>query len=62
MSDTPVEYRLPPLLMGEHAEEVLRELMEGKYKTEYAKLMGLYSVYYCLSLSERKPWAASYST
>ncbi len=37
MSDTPVEYRLPPLLMGEHAEEVLWELMEGKYKTEYAK-------------------------
>ena len=26
MSDTPVEYRLPPLLMGEHTEEVLRAL------------------------------------
>jgi hypothetical protein len=26
MSDTPVEYHLPPLLMGEHTEEVLREL------------------------------------
>jgi len=26
MSDTPVEYRLPPPLMGEHTEEVLREL------------------------------------
>ncbi len=25
MSDTPVEYRLPPPLMGEHTEEVLRE-------------------------------------
>ena len=26
MSDTPVEYRLPPPLMGEHTDEVLREL------------------------------------
>ena len=26
MSDTPVEYRLHPPLMGEHTEEVLREL------------------------------------
>lgn len=26
MSDTPVDYRLPPLLMGEHAGDVLREL------------------------------------
>jgi CoA-transferase family III len=26
MSETPVEYRLPPPLMGEHTEEVLREL------------------------------------
>ena len=26
MSDTPVEYRLPPPLMGEHTEQVLREL------------------------------------
>jgi crotonobetainyl-CoA:carnitine CoA-transferase CaiB-like acyl-CoA transferase len=26
MSDTPVEYRLPPPLMGQHTEEVLREL------------------------------------
>ena len=26
MSDTPVEYRLPPPLMGEHTEEVLKEL------------------------------------
>ncbi len=26
MSDTPVEYRLPPPLMGEHTEDVLREL------------------------------------
>jgi crotonobetainyl-CoA:carnitine CoA-transferase CaiB-like acyl-CoA transferase len=26
MSDTPVEYRLPPPLMGEHTEEVLRAL------------------------------------
>ena len=25
MSDTPVEYRLPPPLMGEHTEEVLKE-------------------------------------
>ncbi len=29
MSDTPVEYRLPPPLMGEHTEEVLRELRYG---------------------------------
>ena len=29
MSDTPVEYRLPPPLMGEHTEEVLRELGWG---------------------------------
>ena len=26
MSDTPVEYRLPPPLMGEHTQEVLKEL------------------------------------
>ncbi len=30
MSDTPVEYRLPPPLMGQHTEEVLRELEDGK--------------------------------
>ncbi|NOT04524.1 MAG: hypothetical protein HOP27_07970 [Anaerolineales bacterium] len=29
MSDTPVEYRLPPPLMGEHTEDVLRELGYG---------------------------------
>ncbi len=29
MSDTPVEYRLLPPLMGEQAEEVLRELGYG---------------------------------
>ncbi len=30
MSNTPVEYRLPPPLMGQHTEEVLRELEDGK--------------------------------
>jgi crotonobetainyl-CoA:carnitine CoA-transferase CaiB-like acyl-CoA transferase len=30
MSATPVEYRLPPPLMGEHTEEILRELELGK--------------------------------
>jgi hypothetical protein len=35
--DTPVEYHLPPPLMGEHTADVLRELMEGKYKKENAK-------------------------
>jgi crotonobetainyl-CoA:carnitine CoA-transferase CaiB-like acyl-CoA transferase len=30
MSDTPVEYRLPPPLMGEHTEDVLRQLGYGK--------------------------------
>ena len=29
MSDTPVEYRLHPPLMGEHTEDVLRELGYG---------------------------------
>ena len=29
MSDTPVEFRIPPPLMGEHTEEVLRELGWG---------------------------------
>ena len=29
MSETPVEYRIPPPLMGEHTEEVLRELGFG---------------------------------
>ncbi len=29
MSDTPVEYRLPPPLMGEHTTDVLRELEYG---------------------------------
>jgi len=37
MSETPVEYRLPPPLMGEHTEKVLRELVEGKHKTLKAK-------------------------
>ncbi len=30
MSDTPVEYRLPPPLMGQHTEEVLKELGYAK--------------------------------
>jgi crotonobetainyl-CoA:carnitine CoA-transferase CaiB-like acyl-CoA transferase len=30
MSDTPVEYRLPPPLMGEHTKDVLRELRYAK--------------------------------
>ena len=30
MSDTPVVYRLPPPLMGEHTEEVLGELGYGR--------------------------------
>ena len=34
MSDTPVEYRLPPPLMGEHTEEVLRELGYGDEERE----------------------------
>ena len=33
MSDTPVEYRRPPPLMGEHTEEVLRELGYGDEKS-----------------------------
>ena len=42
MSDTPVEYRLPPPLMGEHTEEVLKELGYendggGKYKISNSK-------------------------
>ena len=28
MSDTPVQYRLHPPLMGEHTQEVLRELKD----------------------------------
>ena len=27
MSDTPVEYRLPPPLMGEHTEDVIMDLL-----------------------------------
>ena len=33
-SDTPVQYRLPPPLMGEHTEEVLRELRDRGIKGE----------------------------
>ena len=33
-SDTPVQYRLPPPLMGEHTEEVLRELRDRGMKGE----------------------------
>ncbi len=35
MSDTPVEYRLPPPLMGEHTEDVLRELGFSIIKRDY---------------------------
>ena len=28
LSDTPVEYKLPPPRLGEHTEEVLKELLE----------------------------------
>jgi crotonobetainyl-CoA:carnitine CoA-transferase CaiB-like acyl-CoA transferase len=34
MSETPVEYRLPPPLMGEHTQQVLRELGYGDERTE----------------------------
>ncbi|MDP2777296.1 MAG: CaiB/BaiF CoA-transferase family protein, partial [Anaerolineales bacterium] len=34
MSATPVEYRLPPPLMGEHTEQVLRELGYGDEEIE----------------------------
>jgi hypothetical protein len=30
--DTPVEYRLPPPLMGEHIEDVLKELRRENIK------------------------------
>ena len=28
MSETPVSYRLPPPMLGEHTDEVLQELLE----------------------------------
>jgi crotonobetainyl-CoA:carnitine CoA-transferase CaiB-like acyl-CoA transferase len=36
-SDTPLEYRLAPPLLGEHTEEVLRGLL-GKSDAEIARL------------------------
>ncbi len=37
LSETPVEYRLPPPLLGQHNEEVLKGLL-GKSDTEFARL------------------------
>jgi crotonobetainyl-CoA:carnitine CoA-transferase CaiB-like acyl-CoA transferase len=36
-SGTPLEYRLPPPLLGEHTDEVLRGLL-GKSEAEIARL------------------------
>jgi crotonobetainyl-CoA:carnitine CoA-transferase CaiB-like acyl-CoA transferase len=36
-SATPLEYRIPPPLLGEHTEEVLREVL-GKSAAEIARL------------------------
>ena len=42
MSDTPVEYRLPPPLMGEHTDEVLRELgYEGDGRFGFKLILSL---------------------
>jgi crotonobetainyl-CoA:carnitine CoA-transferase CaiB-like acyl-CoA transferase len=37
LSETPVQYRIPPPLLGEHTEEILRDVL-GYDKTKIARL------------------------